>query len=278
MSCTLCSAPVLCSGNVRPNVATFQCGHSFHLSCILDASVHKCQTECPVCNTYKSNVPNFGSDRVVAMESLIAARREARATTPKGLLSWFSNTNLRSLIQSGTSLVNLKLQGYLPEDFIEKQISWKKVSSIYKVPSLLDFGFRWHHLILMGFIPENFKQLDWNEMFTTLQIRSQEMLQTSITFDQLSDLEIPIHRLRELGLTWGDLIAIGGNVKSLRNMTENVSDLTTYFGATQQDLNDAGFCRENIEKYQWKSDTIQPIRQSRFPQTKMGRKTNKLFF
>ena len=154
----------------------------------------------------------------------------------------------------------------------------EKMSSIYKVSSLLDFGFRWHHLCLMGFVPENFKQLDWNEMFTTLQIRSQEMLQTSITFDQLTDLDIPIHRLRELGLTWADLISIGANVKSLRNMTENVSDLTTYFGATQQDLNEAGFSRENIEKYQWKSDVIQPIRQSRFPKTKMGRKTNKLFF
>lgn len=278
MSCALCSTPVLSSGNVRPNVATFKCGHTFHLSCVLSTTVNKCQTECPVCNTSKSNLPNFGNDRIIAMESLITARREARLENKSGIFSWFSSSNLKSLITSGTSLVNLKLQGYLPEDFIEKQITWKKLTSVYKVSSLLDFGFRWDHMLRMGFVPENFKDLDWAEMFTTLQIRSGEILQTSITFDQLADLDIPIHRLRELGITWRDIISIGGNVKSLRSMTDKVSDLTTYFGATQPDLTEAGFTRENIERYKWTSNTIAPIRKKRFPENTLGNKTNKLYF
>ena len=33
MKCTLCSGEILKSGTVRPNVATFECGHEYHLLC-----------------------------------------------------------------------------------------------------------------------------------------------------------------------------------------------------------------------------------------------------
>ena len=262
MACTLCNNSICISGSVRPNVATFDCGCNFHLSCVLDLCVNKFSAQCPSCNVIP-NVANFGNDRLTAIESLVEARRSNRKEV-SGWTSWFSSkSSLTNLISAGTSLQTLRIQGYLPEDFIEKQISWKKLTKIYKIPSLLEFGFKWHHIVVMGFTPENFKQLDWNQMFSTLGIRSTEMLQTSMTIQQLIDLQIPIHRLRELQFSWHDLVKIGGNVKTLKGVTDSMADLLTYFKPTPQQMHDSGFTKENIEKFGWKAIETVPTRKKR---------------
>ena len=61
---------------------------------------------------------------------------------------------------------------------------------------------------------ENFKQLVGMKC---LQLsNSLKMLQTSITFDQLTDLDMPIHRLQELGLTLGRFNINRGKCKIIK--------------------------------------------------------------
>ena len=124
---------------------------------------------------------------MIAMETLINARRGNRELKPSDehllgkIGNWFnSKSSLLSLVENGISLSQCKLQGYLPEDFIEHSITWKKCVKTYTTPALLEFGFRWHHMIQMGFTPDDFKRFDWEELTNTLNIESKDMMKTSI--------------------------------------------------------------------------------------------------
>jgi len=271
MQCTLCNEEILKSGNVRPNVATFDCGHEFHLSCTISYCKSRYTDKCPSCPTPDlRSKPNFSKDRVHAIQTLIDARRNNRETKVDvsflgGLSSWFGNkkVTLKNLVGNGTSLNTLKVQGYLPEDFIENQVTWKRLCDIYKTDALLEFGFQWHHMILMGFCPEGFKQFTWQQMYDNLNIRASDMLKTSITVRQLSELQLSIQQIKQLGFTWGDFVSMGGNVKTMRLLTNNLSDLKTYFNPTGVDWENAGFTTERISLYKWKTEEFTPVRQKR---------------
>lgn len=271
MQCTLCLSGIEKSGNVRPNVATFECGHEFHLNCVIDYCKSRYTNKCPLCYEKTSPfAPNFSKDRLAAIQSLIDARRENRELKTNvsylgGLGNWFGNKNitLKNLVRNGTSLNTLKVNGYLPEDFIEHTIPWKKLCGIYTTDALLDFGFRYHHMIVMGFCPEDFKRFSWEQLYSILNVRATDMLKTSMTVRQLSDLKFPIQQIKQLGFTWKDFVEMDGNVKTLRLLTDNLSDLKTYFNPNAKDWENAGFTRERITLYKWKTDDFAPVRQKR---------------
>ena len=73
--CTLCNDTILKSAGVRPNIATFECGHEFHLSCILTYSQENLSKVCPICNKFNSARIKLGDDRLIAIQTLIEARR-----------------------------------------------------------------------------------------------------------------------------------------------------------------------------------------------------------
>ena len=269
--CDLCSTEIMMSGKVRPNVATFPCGHDFHLSCVLKHSKTRYSDNCPKCNSDQfNNVPNFGTDRRTSIETLVAARREHREIrTDVSYLStvtnWFGKKSkaLSTLVEHGTSLNTLRINGYLPEDFIEHQVPWRTLSSRYTIDALLDFGFRWHHMVVMGFIPEDFKALSWQHMDDTLNLSATDMLRTSITIQQLADLKLPIQQIKQLGFTWKDLTDMGGTAKSFRLLTSNLNDLKTYFGPNDKDWEKAGFTTTGIVQNKWKTSEFTPVRAKR---------------
>lgn len=270
MSCILCNNQILKSGKVRPNVATFECGHEYHLSCILSHSKLRCTEKCPQCfPDFKMGI-NMSTERYEAIESLVLARRKDREIklekTPQTSLNfgWFNNENsLAQLVSSGTSLNTLRIKGHMPEDFIEHQISWKRLADIYNVDALLEFGCKWHHMILMGFMPDDFKSMTWQQLYDTLQVRAPDMLKTSINVRQLGELKFSIQQIKQLGFTWKDFMNMDGNVKTLKSLTSNLSDLKTYFNPNNVEWEKAGFTRERINLYKWVTDEFTPVRQTR---------------
>ena len=81
--CTLCNDTIMKSSTVRPNVATFECGHEFHLSCILSFSQENLSKICPICNEFNSATINLGDDRLIAIQTLIESRRMYKNTAKK---------------------------------------------------------------------------------------------------------------------------------------------------------------------------------------------------
>tara|TARA_B100002051_G_C16711879_1_gene627097 strand:+ start:706 stop:1551 length:846 start_codon:yes stop_codon:yes gene_type:complete len=269
--CDLCNTEIMMSGKVRPNVATFRCGHNFHLSCVLKYSKTRYSDNCPKCNPVQfNNVPNFGTDRQTSIETLVSARREHREIRSDvsylaAVTNWFGKKSkaLSTLVDYGTSLNTLQINGYLPEDFIENQVPWRTLSSRYTIDALLDFGFRWHHMVVMGFIPEDFKALSWQHMDDTLNLSATDMLRTSITIQQLADIKLSIQQIKQLGFTWKDLTDMGGTAKTFKLLTSNLNDLKTYFGPSDKDWEKAGFTTSGIVQNKWKTSEFTPVRSKR---------------
>jgi len=246
---------MMTSGNVRPNMATFHCSHSFHVSCLLSYSKEKHTTMCPSC--VPSNISlyaNFGEDRLHAMQTIVDQRRKAvKVETGWG---WFKESPLKSKIRSGTSLSDIRLSGFIPEHLVEQDIRWKSLT--YKLDDLYDFGIRWTHMLNMGFTAQDFKTFE-DRHYSKWDITASKMLQTSMTIRDLVSLKIPLYRLHEMKFTWDDLTRIGGNCESLRSLTDSMADLKTYFAPTNWDT--MGFTQENIKKYKW--EPIEQVRQRR---------------
>lgn len=248
MSCTLCEEPIVKSGSVRPNIATFSCGHEFHLSCTLSYSAENLSKACPTCQLISENKINLGEDRSLAIQSLIDARRQHVDHSKKGFMSWFTEKSLQNMIKNGNSLDTLKLKGIRPEDIIEERIDWNTISSIYKTEALLDFGFKWHHMITMGFQPHHFKLLDWHQMTENLKLTASDMLKTSITIRELAELNIDIAHLHELGFRLKELKQIGANAETLKLLTDDLDDIKTYFRPTNSEWNEMGLLEWAPEK------------------------------
>lgn len=256
MSCTLCEEPIVKSGSVRPNIATFSCGHEFHLSCTLSYSAKNITSACPICQLVSENKINLGEDRTIAIQSLIDARREHIDHSKKGFMAWFTEKSLQTMIKNGNSLDTLKLKGIVPEDIIEEGISWDVISNIYNTDALLDFGFRWHHMITMGFQPHHFKLLDWNQMTECLHLTASDMLKTSISIRELAELNIDIAHLHELGFKMKELKQIGANKETLKLLCDDIKDIKTYLRPTPSEWSELGF-----EDWQPEMKTIRKVRE-----------------
>ena len=256
MSCSLCSDPLTCTATIRPNTAVFECGCTFHLNCVIQYSKEKITNTCPTCHpTQNAFFANFGDDRLKSMKIQIEKRREVnKMEKPKSYFSLFgSKTTLRSMINSGTSLHTLKLNGYIPESFIEEGIKWREVASTYTMASLIDFGMRFNHMLTMGIRPENFKQMDVNQL-EELEISAADMMSTSINIHQLASLGLSLPTLCQMKFTWADLRKIGGNCQTIRLLTPKLSELKTYFEPTTEEWKEAGFTEDNLKKYNYEQD------------------------
>jgi len=216
---------------------------------------------CPSCTPSKNSFfANFGEDRLKAMQSIIEQRRKASKVEKTKGWGWFKESSLKTKIRGGTSLNELKLDGYLPENFIEESIKWKSLSTGYTLDELYDFGVRWLHMIHMGFCADDFKLFE-QPHYLKLGINSSKMLETSMSIHQLINLKIPLHRLHEMHFTWEDLTRMGGNCETLRGLSDSMCDIKTYFEPTS--WLESGFTPENIEKYKWQALDRSSVRQKR---------------
>ncbi len=273
-TCTLCNESLVISGNIRPNCASFECGHEFHLNCTLSYSKQRLSNTCPTCTTTTSHpFANMGEDRLLSMQALIDSRRRTAnlsEETSGGLLGgWFkkSPASLTAMVKSGKSLHALKLDGYLPEDFVEEGVSWAKLGKVYTMDALVDFGFTYEHMKRMGFSTDDFKKLKLYQL-KDLGITAEDMMKTEISIRQLAELNIPLHELHAMGFKWQDLCGMGGNVETLRAFTDDLSDLKTYF--EPDSWIDAGFTPENMKKYEWNTDNFTPVRAKKGKQIRVG--------
>ena len=164
-------------------------------------------------------LPDFGTRRNLSMQAVIQARREPTQQTT--LLE-----RARMALGGKATRSTVKLQGMMPEEFIERQLRWSDVT--YSMDSCIDFGFTWEHMIAMAIQPADLRAFQWKHL-KKLKIGAKEMMQTNISVHDLVALKYTPPQLRELGWTWKLLQEVGATQETL-NMS--AQDLRTYFRAT----------------------------------------------
>lgn len=164
-------------------------------------------------------LPDFGTRRLASIQAVINARREPVQQT--SLLE-----RARQALGGKASLSTLKLQGMIPEDFIEKQVSWSDIR--YSIDSCIAFGFTWDHMRAMAIQPADLKTFQWKH-YKQLKVGAKEMVEINIDVHDLVQLKFTAPQLRELGWTWAMLKDIGATEETLQ-MTPN--EIRTYFRNT----------------------------------------------
>ena len=169
-------------------------------------------------------LPDFGLDKMQSMNTIVQARR---IPIPE-LSMWqkatimFQKKNLSDCLHY--SLSTLKLQGFVPADFVEQGVSWEQITH-HSTESLLDFGFVWLDMIAMNFLPHHFKLLEWSHLHQ-LNIKSVNMLETALSIHDLIALRLSPQQLHQLGWTWTQITDIGGTKD---NINIAASDISIYF-------------------------------------------------
>lgn len=250
-SCSICHNKLPSNGTNR---AIFDCGHKFHLTCVLHRASYY-NLSCPSCVDNTSNKPSLGNDRMIAIQSNIEAKILARKIKPEEEKSFFSRwyqylnpfkieqESFKNYMNSGYPLSEIQKAGYTPEDAIQENIPWTKLCNYTKAEHLLTFGFKWQHMLTLGIKPFQLSSdyFTWTQLKHSLNINAREILKMNINIQDLADLNFTPHQLNDLGFTWDVLLSMGGDVKTLSYFNVGLEDLKTYWNPTQAQWYEAGF-------------------------------------
>lgn len=176
------------------------------------------------------SIPDFGESLLHSLNAVVQARRQA----PTGHVSsvwertrhFFGKKELPQLLD--TSLTTLKIQGFIPQDFIEQEIQWKNIK--YTIDDCIAFGFKFSHMLTMAFQPDHFQQFEWRH-YKQLRLNADEMMKTGLTIHDLNALKLTPQQLHQLKWTWANLRSIGATDE---NVSIDKSDRELYFKHTVQ--------------------------------------------
>lgn len=173
--------------------------------------------------------PDLGNDRLLSIAAVVSARRNARKDETKaGFFQRIigskniSSDRLKQYLHS--NLTSLKMNGILPMDFVEQQVSFQSLR--HSVDSMIDFGFTWDHMMRMGLNAEGLQKFQFHH-FKQLKIKSNDILNTCPSIHDILSLQMTPQQLHELGFTWTQLEEIGANEDIL---PFNKRDINVYFG------------------------------------------------
>jgi hypothetical protein len=261
MNCTLCSQTVGDS-----NKATFDCGHHFHLSCVLQQPY---SSLCSSCDNSTTKLPDIGLDRNVAISAAIASRIQQRQLKPNN-----ASTLMQRLAQAITPLTpkatlffdhvshNKRLSciatlGFEAQDAVRERVKWSDIASRYKTVDILQFGFKWHHMVNMGITPEELQQFSWSQQSRSLELNATKMLQMNMTIDELARLHYTAHQLLDLGFEWQTLASMGANVSTWPQFGLTLEDIKRYWSPTLTQLVSAGFYdKTRVQQAGWHMDDV----------------------
>ena len=261
MNCTLCSQTLS-----ECNQATFECGHRFHLSCVLQQPY---SSLCSTCDNSATNLPDLGLDRTVAISASIASRIQQRQLQPHT-----TSTLMQRLTQAITPLTpqatlfsdhlyhNKRLSciaklGFEARDAVQERVKWSDIASRYSPVDILEFGFDWDHMVSMGITPDELQQFSWSQQSRWLKLNATKMMQMNMTISELAQLRYTAHQLLELGFEWQTLSNMGGNVATWVQFGFTLEDIKRYWSPTLTQLVSAGFYDKNrVQQAGWQMDDV----------------------
>ena len=268
--CTLCENPIQTGGKNR---ATFACGHSFHLNCVLSRAQYYVTT-CPICSIEPNTRPSLGDDRSIAMNATEEARVLKRQINPPENSSWFynfvswlnpiksTNESFKLYIGLNYPLSEIKKKGYKPIDAIQESIPWNILCNKYTSEHLLAFGFKWDDMLALGIRPFQLtnKHFTWTQIKHSLNIDAKQILKMDMTIQDLADFKFSPNQLHDLGFTWDVLNSMGANVESLKQFDISINDIKTYWNPSQTQWNDAGFYnKDRLIKAGWPLEDVSSV-------------------
>lgn len=196
---------------------------------------------------------DLGEDQRVAVQALMEARRARRERSPEdasflsrasSLFSLASRqTDLCALVDRATNLSKLARSGVLPADLVQTPgMSYKRLRNAYTIPSLVNYGFAWPHLVQLGFDVDDLHSVTSDE-FRLLRVSANELMRDlPLTGQDLVSIKLQPHVLRELKFNFDHFLTLKLKKEQLCGAAGmmSVDDMHTYFQPTQRQLSSMG--------------------------------------
>ena len=196
---------------------------------------------------------DLGEDQRVAVQALMEARRARRERNPDDASflsrasSLFSSasrqTDLCALVDRNTNLSKLARSGVLPADLVQTPgMSYKRLRNAYTIPSLVNYGFTWPHLVQLGFDVDDLHSVTSDE-FRLLRVSANELMRDlPLTGQDLVSMKLQPHVLRELKFNFDHFLTLKLKKEQLCGASGmmSVDDVHTYFQPTKRQLSSMG--------------------------------------
>ena len=142
-----------------------------------------------------------------------------------------------------TNLSKLARSGVLPADLVQTPgMSYKRLRNAYTIPSLVNYGFTWAHLLQLGFDVDDLHNVTSDE-FRLLRVTAKELMRDlPLTGQDLVSMKLQPHVLRELKFNFDHFLTLKLKKDQLCGAAGmmSVDDVHTYFQPTKQQLASMG--------------------------------------
>ena len=194
---------------------------------------------------------DIGEDQQVAARALMEARLArrqlnpgdssflSRATSLFGSSSSSSAPDLCAIVDKSTNLSKLQRSGIVAGDLVQTPgMSYKRLRNAYTLPSLVNFGFKWQHLLQLGFDVDDLQSVTSDE-FRLLGVTATHLLRDlPLTADDMVNMKLQPHVLRELKFNFDHFLKLDLKKDQLCGTggMMTVEDMHTYFAPTTAQL------------------------------------------
>ena len=260
-TCTLCCGPL-----TQKNIATFQCGHSFHLTCVLAVPY---ATTCSTCDLSTSDTPDVGNDRNIAMDADVlmkVSQRRLNPTQKSGVISRLrlfmtpltpTPQTFVDHMKQNKKLSVIAASGFGPDDAVQERVRFSEIVARYEAKDIIDFGFKWNHMVTLGILPTHLTHFTWTQQRHKLQLNAEKLLEMRLIITELADMKYTTHQLVELGFTWPVMVSMGGNVDTWKRFKFDLDDIKRYWSPSLSQWVAAGFYdKDRVLRAGWSMDSL----------------------
>lgn len=261
--CSICE-----QGISQTNTAIFECGHTFHLSCVMQhATLY--HTTCPECQVNSTRLPDLGTDRQVAQDADIQTRIQQRQLKPTVEHSTFEKfarvispltprvVSFLEHMRHNKKLSVIRQAGFCPRDAVQEGIRWPDIATRYKSTDILEFGFAWDHMVSMGIRPSDVQNFTWSQQKHKLELDAAKLMKIRMTITELASLQYSTHQLIELGFDWPTMARMGANVGTWPLFKIELADIKRYWSPTISQWVAAGFYdKDRLARSGWPMDDV----------------------
>ena len=213
--------------------------------------------------------PDLGADREIVMSADIEAKIIERQLKSNEPLTWMQKvtavispltpkaTTFLEHIHHNTKLSVIRRLGFSPENAVQERISWSKFHSRYSGIDLLEFGFKWQHMVDMGIVPPQLNKFTWSEQQHKLKLNATSLLSIRMTISELARLKYSSHQLVELGFDWAVLSRMGATVDTWNLFKIPITDIKRYWSPTVSQWVAGGFYdKARLEHAGWNIQNV----------------------
>ena len=173
----------------------------------------------------------FGEDFLLASQTLIDSRREARSQNApwyRRLVGDTGKAHIARCLKRGT-LTQLQQSGYQAEDIVESGLDIMCLER-FRPAELHDFGFTLEMLLSMGFGGKQLRDFTWREL-NLFGLKAENILNLSVTVHDILAMNLSVQQLHTLGFTRRNLQERGATPAMLEDAFGG-EDAQMYLGGT----------------------------------------------